>query len=157
MENRIDVVLLPENKETIFQAIKSARTGMPFLIKLSEDDRAAIAKLDDKRKPFVEKSFEFAARNSELDPGSGILEAAPRDIELYSFLASVQNDLEQLLEMVTDTKQLAGSEAYEVARIIYMKAKMNERLEIPGSKAIVDELGKLFKQNGSTAKESEVK
>jgi len=150
MENRIDVVLSPESKETIFQEIKNARTGMPFLIKLTEDDRSAIAKLDDKRKPFVEKSFEFATRNSELDPGSGLLANAPKDIELYSFLASVQNDLEQLLEMVTDTKQLAGSEAYEVARIIYMKAKMNVKLDIPGSQAIVDELGKLFKANGSS-------
>lgn len=81
----------------------------------------------------------------------------PNDIDLYTFLAALENDLEQLLEMVIDTKQLAGSEAYEVARFIYMKAKMNEKLGLPGSKAIVDELGKLFKQNGSAAKTEKVK
>lgn len=157
MENRIDVVLSPESKETIFQEIKSARTGMPFLIKLSEDDRESLAKMEDKRKPFVQKSIELALHNSDLDPGSGLLAGAPNDVDLYTFLASLEIDLKQLLEMVTDTKQLAGSEACEVARIIYMKAKMNVKLDIPGSQAIVEELGKLFKQNNSTAKKDEKK
>ena len=157
MDNRINVVLTPENKEKVIQAIRSAKTGMPYLIKLSDEERKSLAKMDDKRKPFVQKSIDFAAHNIDLDPGSGLLQGAPNDIDLYTFLAALENDLEQLLEMVIDTKQLAGSEAYEVARFIYMKAKMNEKLGLPGSKAIVDELGKLFKQNGSAAKTEKVK
>ena len=157
MKNRIDVVLSPENKETIFQEIKNARNGMPFLIKLSEDDRGSLAKMEDKRKPFVQKSIELALHNSDIDPGSGLLAGAPNDVDLYTFLASLEIDLKQLLEMVTDTKQLAGSEAFEVARFIYLKAQMNEKLGIPGSTAIVDELGKLFKQNGSTTKKDDEK
>jgi len=31
-----------------------------------------------------------------------------------------------------------------------MKAKLNVKLDIPGSQAFVDELGKLFKANGSS-------
>jgi len=50
--------------------------------------------------------------------------------------------------MVVDTKMLAGSEAYDVGRFVYMKAKMNVAMGIPGSQAIVDELSKLYKQNG---------
>jgi hypothetical protein len=152
MENRINVVLKPEEKETIFQAIQSARTGMPWLLKLSNDDRKSLQMMDDGRKPFVQKSVEFALTNPDLDPGSNLLKGAPNDIELYSFLANVENELRQLLEMVSDTKQLAGSEAYDVARFIYKKAKMNVDLNIPGSQAIVDQLGKLFKQNVATAK-----
>lgn len=56
MDNRINVVLTPENKETVFQAIRSAKTGLPFLIKLSKSERDAILKVDDDRKPFVEKA-----------------------------------------------------------------------------------------------------
>jgi hypothetical protein len=145
MENRIDVVMKPETKEKIFQAIKSVREEMPYLIKLSEDEHKSLQKMEDGRKPFVHKCFEIAAKNEVLDPGSDILKSAPNDLELYLFLSSVENQLHQLLELVSDTKQLAGAEAYDIARFIYMKAKMNVKLGIPGSQAIVDELNKLYR------------
>ncbi len=152
MENKINVVLTPEIKEKVLQAIKGAKAGMLFLIKLSKEDRKSLQKMDDGRKPFVQKGIEFASANKDLDPGSGLLEGAPNDVELYSFLATVENEIRQLLEMVVDTKMLAGSEAYEVGRFIYMKSKMNVAMGIPGSQAIVDDLSKLFKQNVSTEK-----
>ncbi|HBL76019.1 MAG: hypothetical protein A2W90_11425 [Bacteroidetes bacterium GWF2_42_66] len=148
MENRINITLTEETKGQAFQGINTLKTTMPFLLKLSNAERSSLQVMNDGRKPFVEKSFDYASRNASLNPGSGLLEAAPNDLELYSFLSSVENDLEQLIEMVRDTKQLAGSEAYEVARFIYMKAKMNVKLGMPGSQAIVDDLGKLFKQAG---------
>lgn len=157
MDNRINVVLTPENKETVFQAVRNVKSGLPFLIKLSKAERDALLKIDDGRKPFVEKAIELATHNTDLDPGLGLLASAPNDVELYSFLVTLENDLNQLLESVRDTKQLAGAEAFKVARLVYDKAKMNVKLEIPGSQAIVDELGKLFKQKGSTAKVTEVK
>jgi hypothetical protein len=156
MENRIDVVLTPENKETIFQACKSAKSGMPYLTKISEEDRKSLQKMDDGRKPFVLKALEFASNNPALDPGSDLLRGMQKDFELYTFLTSVEYELHQLLEMVNDTKQLAGSEAYDVARFIYMKAKMNVKMGIPGSQAIADELGKLYKQNGNVTKIKEL-
>lgn len=155
MENRIDVTIAPELKTTILQAVNTARTAMPFLIKLSDTDRQSLQMMNDGRKPFVEKCIDLASRNTSLDPGSSLLEQAPKDIELYTFLASLENELQQLMEMVRDTRQLAGAEAYEVARFVYMKAKMNEKLGQPGSKAIVDELSKLFKQNGAQVKTPE--
>ena len=156
MNNKINVILTPENKETVVQAIKDAKTGMPFLIKLSKDERKSLQKMDDGRKPFVQKGVEFAKGNKDLDPGSGLLEAAPNDVELYSFLATLENELRQLLEMVIDTKILAGSEAYDAGLKIYRKAKYNVSIDVPGSKAIVDELGKLFKQDGSDINEPKV-
>ena len=157
MDNRINVVLPPENRETIFQAVRNVKTGLPFLVKLSKVERDALLKIDDGRKPFVEKSIELATRNTELDPGLGLLADAPKDVDLYSFLFTLENDLNQLLESVRDTKQLAGAEAFKVARLVYDKAKMNVKLGVPGSQATVDELGKLFKQKTPSMKAAEVK
>src|SRR5665648_555407 len=70
MNNKINVILTPENKETVVQAIKDAKTGMPFLIKLSKDERKSLQKMDDGRKPFVQKGVEFAKGNRDLDPVS---------------------------------------------------------------------------------------
>lgn len=50
MNNRIDVVLSPENKGTVLQAITVAKLAMPFLIKLSDDDRKSLQMVDDGRK-----------------------------------------------------------------------------------------------------------
>ena len=147
MENTIDVVLTSENKKTILQELMNVKSGMPYLIRLSEEDRKSLLKMDDGCKKFVQRSFEIAAKSEALDPGSDLLKSAPSDMDLYLFLSTVEKQLRELVEMVADTKQLAGSEAFDIARFIYLKAKMNVKLGIPGAQAIVDELGKLFRPN----------
>ena len=145
MESRIDVVLTPENKESILQAIKIARSGMPFLIKLTDDDHKLLHKMDEGCTPFVMRCLEEAFKNDQLDPESELLKGVPNDIDVYSFLSLVEKQLRQFLEMVSDTKLLAGSEAFETATAIYSKAKVNAKLGNPGAQEIVDELGKLYK------------
>jgi hypothetical protein len=151
MENRIDVILTPENLEQILQGISTLKTQMPFLIKLSENDKTTLQMLSDGRKPFVEKAYDFASRNADINPGDYLIEAGKRDLSLYTTLATVENQLSQLLEGVRDTKQLAGAETYEVSRFVYMKAKMAEKMKVTGMKTIVDELSKLYKQPSATA------
>ena len=146
MENRIDVAFNEESKNQILQGVMGLRAQMAFLIKLSEPDRKSLQLLDDGRKPFTEKAHELATRNTAINPGDALLIAGEHDLNLYSGLSIIENELQQLLEMVHDTKQLAGAEAYEVSRFIYMKAKMALKMKEPGMQAIVDELGKLFKQ-----------
>jgi hypothetical protein len=150
MENRIDVTLPEELKNQVLQEITALRNQMPFLIKISEDEKKSIQQMDDGRKPFTEKGRELASRNSIINPGSTLLVAAEHDLNLYTGLSIIENELIQLLEMVRDTKQLAGAEAYEVSRFVYMKAKMALKMKEPGMQAIVDELGKLYKQTSSS-------
>ena len=84
-----------------------------------------------------------------LDPGAGLIDAGKRDLNLFLALTTIKNELEQLLEMVTDTRQIVGAEAYETARFIYMKAQMAVKMKEPGSQTILDELGKLFRHQPS--------
>jgi len=151
MENRIDVTLTDESKNQILQGVSGLRALMPFLIKVSEDQKKSIQQMDDGRKPFTEKARDYATRNAAINPGDTLLAAAEHDLILYSGLSVVENELEQLLEMVRDTKQLAGAEAYEVSRFVYMKAKMALKMKEPGMQAIVGELGKLYKLTTPTA------
>ena len=155
MENRIDVTLTDESKNQILSEISGLRAFMPFLIKISEDQKKSIQQMDDGRKPFTEKARDYATRNAAINPGDALLAAAETDLILYSGLSIVENELEQLLEMVRDTKQLAGAEAYEIARFVYMKAKVALKMKEPGMQAIVDELGKLYKLATPTAAKAE--
>ena len=149
MENRIDATLPEELKNQILLGITGLRSLMAFLIMLSESDKHSIQQMDDGRKPFTEKARELATRTPTINPGDALLVNAEHDLNLYSGLAIIENELAQLLEMVSDTKQLAGAEAYEVSRFIYMKAKMALKMKEPGMQVIVDELGKLFKMTSS--------
>ncbi len=151
MENRINVVLTEEQKTKLLSDLNSLRQQMPFLLKVSDADRQSIHQMDDRRRPFTEKACDFATRNDAINPGPGLVENAVNDLALYSTLAVVENELKQLLEMVTDTKQVAGAEAYEVARFVYMKAKMSSKMRIPGTDAIVDALAKLYKISSKPA------
>lgn len=155
MENRIDVALPEESKNQVLLGITGLRAQMAFLIKLSEPERKSLQQMDDGRKPFTEKARELATRNAAINPGDALLVAAEHDLSLYSGLSIIENELQQLLEMVRDTKQLAGAEAYEVSRFVYMKAKMALKMKEPGMQAIVDELGKLYQQTTASNSKTE--
>ena len=150
MNNRIDAEITPAALDTVQQAFDSIKAEMSFLVKLSDEERKGMSLVDDGRRPFVEKSFDLGIRNTIIDPGPGMIAAGKKDLALYIILTGIKTELEQLLEMVHDTRQLAGAEAYETARFIYMKAQMAVKMKAPGSQAIVDELGKLFKQSPAT-------
>ena len=145
MNNRVDAEMSPASLETVKQAIATIRAEMPFLIKLSDEERKSLASMDDGRRPFVGKSFDLADRNSFIDPGKGMLESGKKDLLLYEDLDIIKSELVQLTEMVGDTRQMVGAEAYETARFIYSKSQLAVKMKEPGSQSIVDELGKLFK------------
>jgi hypothetical protein len=153
MNNRLHAEIPPDALENVHQKINSLKTDLPFLIKLSEPERKSLALLDDGRRPFVEKCFELGARNPMIDPGPGLIDAAKNDLSLFIQLSNIKFELEQVLEMVRDTKQLAGAEAYETARFIYMKSQMAVKMKLAGSQSFVDELGKLFKQTSAAPKQ----
>jgi|SRR5665647_1198864 len=157
MKNLISVTVPDEDQRLVFKAVGDIKLTMPFLTKLSDGARANLQMMNDGRKPFVEKCLDFASLNPNLRAEENIVEEGSKDIKLFSFLQSVEMELVQLLEMIHDTRQLAGSEAYDSGLRIYRKAKYNESIDVPGSKAIVEELGKLFKQGGSSDIEPNVK
>jgi hypothetical protein len=146
MENRIEASIVQTDLDLIIGNISAMRTQMPFLIKLSDADRKSMQMLDDGRKPFSEKAYKFASLIEAISPGADLIESGKKDLDLYSALSTVENELQQMVEMVRDTKQLAGAETFEIARFIYMKAKMAEKMREPGMKTVVDELGKLYRQ-----------
>jgi len=151
MDNLINNTISPESKANVLQAIDKIKAELPFMVMLSEAELKGMMLIDDGRKPFVEKAFELATRNPFIDPGPGLIDAGKMDLDLYTALNGIEYELNQLIEMVMDTKRLAGAEAFETARFVYMKAKMAVKMQVPGSQAIADELGKLFKQTSSPA------
>lgn len=151
MANQISAQLSEEDLNEILQAIATIRQKLPFLVKLSPDDKKKTAMLDDGRIPFASKALDYASREPSISPNPLLLEGAQIDSNLFGKLQSVDRELARLSEMVNDTRMLAGAELYEFARIVYKMSKISASLDVPGTKSIVDDLGKLYAANANTA------
>jgi hypothetical protein len=150
MSNLISTQFTDEDLNAVLQAIDTIRQKLPFLVKLSAAQKKATAMLVDGRIPFTNKALDYASREASISPNPVLLEEAKKDSQLYNKLQSVDRELARLSEMVSDTRMLAGAELYEFARFVYKMSKISASIGTPGTKSIVDDLGKLFAGNGNS-------
>jgi hypothetical protein len=73
-----------------------------------------------------------------------LLNEAGKDLDIYNKLQTRVHELSRLNEMVRDTHMLAGAELYRFARVTYKMAKISTSLNVPRTKSIVDDLGRLI-------------
>jgi hypothetical protein len=142
-ENRI---LIPENVlGEVLNALKHANNLiLPYVTALTPAERKSLAKMGEKTLSFVEKAQEYAKQNPNFIPS--YLSMSEFDIDfadarnLWPALLASQ----QLHENLDDTVMVAGSEAYQAALIFYNSVKEAARHDVPGAKAIYEELKKRF-------------
>lgn len=106
--------------------------------------------LEDGRYPFASKALDYASREASIYPNAQLLGEAQRDMNVYNKLQTVDRELSRLSEMVTDTRMVAGAELYEFARVAYKMAKISASIGTPGTQGIVDDLGRLYANNGKS-------
>jgi hypothetical protein len=126
----------------------------PYVTSLTPSERHAMAKMGEKTLSFVEKAYEFAVQNPNFVPP--YLDMAAFDVDftdahnLWTVLLASQ----QVHENLDDTAMVAGSEAYQAALVFYNSVKVAARQDIPGAKAVYEELRKRFpsrhKRSGKT-------
>ena len=141
-ENRIDAKLTNENRQQILTAIATIKDNLPFLTSLTDRDRSGMLRLGDKSRAFVSLALDLASQNDSFLPRSFDVEEMRRDYELFEELQTIRLQLMPVMEQLEHTSTLAGSEAFESARIVYNYAKENAGNE--GLHAIVEEMGRRF-------------
>jgi hypothetical protein len=116
----------------------------PFAVTLTPTQRHDMLKMGEKSLTFVEKAHDFAAENPELVPP--FLDMKQFDIDFADAhgLWTIRNDARQVYEMIDDTTMVAGSEAYYAALVYYNSSKVAAAQDIPGAKAVYDELRRRF-------------
>ena len=116
----------------------------PYTISLTPEERREILKLGDKTLAFGEKAFDYAKANPMLVPpylDMGMFENDMKDTTgLRVLLATVQ----QLSMAIDDTIMVAGSEAYTASLTFYNAVKVAANQNVPGAKAIYNELKERF-------------
>lgn len=148
MSNYISAVFSAEDEAKAIALITELKGLFPFGLKLSADDRKTMVKLDDTRSPFVEKGLQFGRLQPMIVPPYTPLDELEKDFNLYGSLRRVAAELDSLAEMVRDTRTAAGTDAYQAALTIYKSAQGAAKSGVPGTQSIVDEMGKLFTNQG---------
>jgi hypothetical protein len=104
--------------------------------------------MGEKTLAFVEKTYDYAQTNPNLIPPYVDMAAFGIDFNEAHGLWTIHNKSRQLEEGLGDTKMAAGSEAYQSALVVYHSVKMAAAQDIPGAKAVYEDLKTRFPQGG---------
>jgi hypothetical protein len=160
---------MKDNKHTVAipsEVLSEAQTKVddalallsPYILALTPAERHELPKMGTKTLGFVEKAYEFAQKNPELAPSFLDLDAFSVDFKDAKGLWKLLNNVRQLEEGLDDTEMVAGSEAYQTALVYYKVAKVAAAQDIPGAKAVYEELKTRFphRKHNSSKTETEI-
>jgi hypothetical protein len=147
MEDKHSIMIPADIVSQIKGLVKQADALLsPYVTPLTPTERRTIAKMGEKTLSFVEKAHEAATENPKLVPPFLDMPAFDIDFADAHNLWSLHLATNQLHENVDDTTMTAGSEAYQFALVFYNSVKMAARQDIPGAKAIYEDLKKRFQR-----------
>jgi hypothetical protein len=146
MKDNRHVQSIPQDVLTQAQTkINEVKTLLaPYIVALTPSERHELPKMGEKTISFVEKAFDFAQQNPNLVPPYLDMTAFGTDFEDAHGLWTLVNSIRQLEENASDTEMTAGSEAYQAALVFYKSVKMAAAQDIPGAKAVYEELKTRF-------------
>jgi hypothetical protein len=146
MSNNIHSASIPAN--TLQQALARAneiKTLLaPYLSTLTPDQRHDLPKMGDKTWSFVDKAHELAVVNPVLVPPFVVMNDYNIDYADAHGILPLLVTVQQLSQGISDTRLLAGSEAYQASLAFYNSAKQAAKQNVPGAKAVYEALKTRF-------------
>lgn len=152
--NQISILLPVEKMEEAKQLYSQANAIIaPYLVSLTNDQKAGLPKMGERSIPFVTKGAEYLS--IPTTPAPPYIEPAELNVDLnaYETLRQIRQVVAPTLEMLDDTMLLCGSEAYVAVLAFYNYLKGAAKMNVPGAKTIYEDLSSRFP--GRTAKKDE--
>lgn len=151
--NRLNVTATAEQMTAVKTALQTINTNLPFLVGLTDTERSSLSSMDVNNKTFTEDALNSANNNPTLVPAYINVANLQNDLTLFSQLDEILLLARQLCERIEDTKILAGSEAYEAARLFYQASKTAAEAGVPGADAVVSQLSARFSNQGGSGQQ----
>jgi len=150
--NKINTTFSALQLAAIEAAVVQILANLPEQFNLTTEERTALPNISDARYPYAQRGIEIhGPNNPNLVSGfAGTQAEATNDFTFYNQSETVIQRLKQVIEIVTDTQQVAGSEGYVWLRELYRNAKGAAENQVPGADAVVDDLKTLFEGQGNT-------
>jgi hypothetical protein len=148
-ENKVSITLKPEDLKKVLDALNTANAVLkPYLIALTPAERQELPKMSDGTVPFVQKTLEYAQTNAGFVPAYIDVKELKTDFDAVEALAQIFRPIEQLYFNLSDTMTLSGSEAYVASLAFYNSVKQAAKINVPGAKAIAEDLKLRFAGQG---------
>ena len=111
---------------------------------LKIEERHELPKMGPKTIGFVKKAYDFARQPPKLVPQYLDMDVYGTDCEDAHGLWTLVNSIWQVEQNAADTEMAAGSEAYQASLLFYNSVKAAAAQNIPGAKAVYQELRTRF-------------
>ncbi len=147
--NRMDVVLSNENITKMKEGFKLINSVLePIAQGLTATERQTLPKMDVSNKSFVGDAILAVKNNPDFLPAYLTANAMDNDYQLYLQLDEFLGLTETLLEKLSDTQMLAGSEAYSNALVAYRLFGSAAKAGLNGADSVYDKLASRFAGQG---------
>lgn len=155
MSDHISAVVTEAKINESLTLIEGVKKNLPFLIKLDNNVKKGLTSMDDSRIPFVGKCLQYAKKEKMIVPPYVDITELEKDYNLFTSLQNLSREINRLADMINDTRIAAGSDAYVASLSLYNSVKQAAKMNVPGTKPIVDDLKKTFDSFGPTSKPTE--
>ena len=149
-DNKINQTIPAADLTAIATAIATIETKLPFLKSLTDEERISLSSLDVSNKVFSDEALEEIKNNGSILPTFISSANLQNDLQLFEQLAVLESTLSNLLVKISDTKRLAGHEAFAMALTAYNVYAMANNAGISGAKQSYDRLKTRFAGQGRT-------
>jgi len=150
--NVISIEIPQAELDTVKAALITIQTTLaPYVLALTPDQRMQLPKMGDSTVPFVSKVMDYATSDPQFTPPYMDVPELKKDFDAVQALLPILRTVDQLEDNINDTTMMAGSEAYIAALSYYNSVKMAAKMNIPGAKAIYDDLKKRFEKKSSAS------
>ena len=150
--NRVDTTLTEQTIQDIQQQLNAIEQQLPFLLEVTPEEAKHLPKIDVSNHDFVRETISVLDTEPIMLPQGFSAEAVKRDYELYNQLDTLTLRFEQLFKLLSNTRMVAGSEAYQSSLFIYKLVQAYAGAGIPGYGALNDRLKTRFLGQGSSEK-----
>ena len=153
---RVNTQITQENKDNILQAISLLDSYLSFCINLSPEELRRTRGLGDKVFSDTQHTLKILLEHPAIKPGHVDLFIYSNNIDIAKFLSGdVILKLDKIREKVIETAKAAATDANIDARHIYHNTKKAVEGLVPGSKAALEQLSKLYARKKSTSTDDE--
>ncbi|MEQ8550087.1 MAG: hypothetical protein RIC03_19385 [Cyclobacteriaceae bacterium] len=151
--NAISIEIPQADIDAVKAALATIQTTLaPYVLALTPEQRKTIPKMSDGTVPFVSKVMDYATSDPQFTPPYMDVPEMKKDFDATLALLPLLRTVDQIEDNLNDTTMLAGSEAFIAALSYYNSVKMAAKMNIPGAKAIFDDLRVRFEANGNRTK-----
>jgi len=144
-ENRVSISLTPEQNQQIVAAISQLTSALtPICVSLTAEERQRLLKMGPASVAFVAAAGMHAQQHPEFVPSFVDVPEFLKDVKTVEDFTKLENLLGPVMQLLTDTMLLAGSEAYNSGLMVYGNIQSAAKNRVAGAESILNDLkGKL--------------